>query len=165
MVYSFHSIAWSPSEADFTIYTNALLIGIGMWSPELGIGHYASIHTCKADSKIFYYEAYIVVCAIHWASIHSPSPCCVIIFSDNSNTVDIFNSMKARGEFNGLLKFVVDIIMACDLDIWVIHVPGMDNVIADHLSRGRLSHVRDIDDSLMLLSYKPPMGLPGVGIL
>lgn len=36
---------------------------------------------------------------------------------------------------------------------------------ADHLSRGRLVDVHNIDDSLVLLPYTPPMDLPGVGIL
>lgn len=164
-LYLFQSIAWSPAEADITFYTDASLSGVGMWSPDLHTGYYADINTRRNDSKIFYYEAYVVVCALHWASTRSPVPKRVAIFSDNTNTVDIFNSMRARGEFNEILKFAVDILMRHNIDLCVLHIAGTDNIIADHLSRGRLSDIKDIDDSLILLAYTPPMDLPGVGIL
>lgn len=148
-----------------TIYTDASLSGIGMWSLELQTGLYATIHNRTPTSKIFYYEAFVVVCIIHWATQQLTVPQRITIFSDNSNTMDIFNSMKAHGQFNDLLKYAMDLIMTHNIDIWVLHIAGTQNIIADHLSQGRLSSVQDIDDSLVLLSYQPPMDIPGAGLL
>lgn len=116
-IFLFTAIAWHPSKADVTIYTDASLTGIGMWSPELQTGFYADINTRTVSSKIFYYKAYVVMCAIYWATRLPTVPHRVAIFSDNSNTVDIFNSMKARDQFNELLKYAVDLIMAHNMDI------------------------------------------------
>lgn len=74
-------------------------------------------------------------------------------------------TMRARGEFNNLLKFVVDLLMASNIDVCVLHIPGTENVIADHLSRGRLDDVLNVAPTLTLLPYTPPMDLLGVGIL
>ena len=43
-------------------------------------------------SSIFFFETYIVCCAIHYASTLHPPICCLAIYSDNLNTVEIFNT-------------------------------------------------------------------------
>lgn len=116
-LFLFQSIAWSLSEADVTFYADTSFSGIGLWSLELHLGYYAQITNRAVDSKIFYYKAYAIVCAIHWASSHSPALKHVAIFSDNTNTVDIFNSMRAHADFNNLLKYAIDLLMTCDINI------------------------------------------------
>lgn len=163
-LFLFHSIVWTPTKANATFYTDTSLSGVGMWSPKLQTGYYANIHTRKVNSKIFYYKAYIIVCAIHWASTQLPMPQRIVIFSDNTNTVNILNSMCAHREFNELLKFAIDILMTHDIDIWVIHIAGVNNIIADHLLQRKILSVHDIDNSLILLTYTPLLSLLGVGL-
>lgn len=164
-LFFFQTIAWHPLEADITIYIDTSLSGIGMWSPDLCVGFYCDIKTHTPTSKNFYYEAYIVMCALCWATHLSTIPQQLVVFSNNSNTVDIFNSMKAHGQFNDLLKYKVDMIMTYNIDIWVIHIARADNTIADHLSHGCLESVHDIDESLLLHLYQPLMDILGAGVL
>jgi len=46
------------------------------------------------------------------------------IFTDNINTVQLFNSLAALRNFNWMLIKVVDVIIASNIDFRVFHVPG-----------------------------------------
>jgi hypothetical protein len=75
---------------------------------------------------------------------------CFIIFTDNSNTVDIFNTLRALPPYNHLLKTAVDILNLGDHDLRVLHVPGVDNEVADALSRAKFHHALDLTPGLKI---------------
>lgn len=137
-VFLLQLVAWHLHEADLEIITDATLTGIGMWSLTILITFHGPVLSTCIDSHIFFHKAFIVCCAIHWAAdLVWQSECCfcrVVISTDNSNTVNIFNSLKAPGVFNDLLKYVVNILMDHDFDLCVIHILGMSNTVADLLS-------------------------------
>ena len=161
-VFMLDSIAWRSSEAHVVIYTDACPLGLGFWSPQLDSGCYSDVASTAVTLPIFFHEASAVACALHWVSqfglmdVHR-----VVIYSDNTNTVDIFHSLKARGPYNELLKFAVDLLMTGDLDLRVIHIAGVDNTVADALSRRHFDVVHRIQPTLAITLYEPPAAIAG----
>ena len=74
---------------------------------------------------------------------------------DNSNTVDIFSSLRALPPYNHLLKTAVDILCAGDNDLQVLHVSGVDNAVADVLSRNDFQCALDSVPELKIQSFEP----------
>ena len=57
------------------------------------------------------------------------------MFTDNIDTVQLFNSLSALLAFNWMLIQVADLSLRQELDFRVFHVPGVHNAVADALSR------------------------------
>jgi len=53
---------------------------------------------------IFYFEALCVLSALYHADLSTPYASRILIYTDNQNTVDIFNSLRAMPEYNHILK-------------------------------------------------------------
>ena len=108
-------------------------------------------------AHIFFHEAYAVVCALHCAC-HSGAENLrrVVICTDNTNTVDIFSSLKASGIYNHLLQFAVSLLMQTKVDLRVVHIPGDTNHIADHLSRFCVDVARALHPTLKIMQSQPP---------
>ena len=73
-----------------------------------------------------------------------------LVFTDNINTVQMFNSLTALPSLNWMLMVVVDAVLAKDTDFRVLHVPGVHNATADVLSRSR---------KLEAVSLEPPLSI------
>ncbi|EIM83684.1 uncharacterized protein STEHIDRAFT_35074, partial [Stereum hirsutum FP-91666 SS1] len=56
-----------------------------------------------AKGGIYYLEALTIVSALERACSLTPRPKRVIIFCDNSNSVDVFNSLSADAPYNDIL--------------------------------------------------------------
>ena len=137
-VFLLQSIAWHVEEADLVVFTDACLSGLGFWSPQHTVAYYSPVLAARRDAPIFFHEAFAVACAIHWACHRSAPPGRLVIKTDSMNTVDLFNTLRARHVYNEVLKFAVDELMACEVDMRVVHVQGQHNQLADFLSRGLL---------------------------
>ena len=83
----------------------------------------------------------------------------LVIRSDNTNTVDIFHSLKACSLYNELLKIAVDLLMSHDLDLHVLHLAGVSNMVADALSCHCLDVVSELRPSLAVLPHQPPAAI------
>ena len=70
---------------------------------------------------------------------------CIIFMSDNPGVVDIVN--KCTSKNRAIMKLVRRLVLAC-LKYNVLfrcrHVPGYENVIADHLSRLQIGKARNV---------------------
>ena len=156
-IFLFDSIAWRVDEANLTFESDACLTGFAFWCVELDEGYYSETLTIVSPEHIFFHEAYAIVCALHWAC-HSGINGLrrVIIRYDNTNTVNIFHSLKATGIYNHLLQFAVSLLMHTDVDLRVIHIPGDMNCIADHLSRFCFDKACILRPSLKISQYQPP---------
>ena len=126
--------SWSLEVATYTIYCDACPAGLGLWDPDLNLGFVAETPTNEVSHLIFYFEALCILCALLDACNRVSAPGRFVIYTDNKNTVDIFSSLHAKPEYNILLQQAVDLLTAGKHVLWVLHVPGDLNQVADALS-------------------------------
>ena len=107
-------------------------------------------------SLIFYFEALCVLCALQDIARRLPCTAKVVIYTDNLNMVQIFNSLACLPDYNHILRRAIDIILSHDLNLRVLHVPGDQNVVADALSRCLFSLALDIVPQLKISPFEPP---------
>ena len=155
-VHILSSSDWDPSSADFTAYCDACPNGLGFWYPALDVGFHSPTPAHSEMTGIFYFEALCVFCALTDIARRTARGAKVVIFTDNLNTVQIFNSLACLPEYNHLLRRSVDIALANELDLRVLHVPGEQNVVADALSRCLFSVALDSAPQLKISPFQPP---------
>jgi hypothetical protein len=134
------SVSWPAETATYTIFCDACPTGMGFWYPRLNIAFYADTPPDEVSGLIFYFEALCVLCALRDACLRAASLGRFIIFTDNQNSVDIFSSLRAKPEYNILLREAVDLLTSENHDMRILHIPGEDNAVADALSRGKFAH-------------------------
>lgn len=132
-VHVLKSRSWDESDADYTFYCDASLEGMGYWDTNRNSGYYApvSIFPDAPRDLIFHFEALCVLSALTHIHQNSRPGRRIIIHTDSSNTFDIFNSLRCQPAYNHILKSAVDILIAGSHDFRVLHVPGVENSIAD----------------------------------
>ena len=108
------------------------------------------------EDNIFWYEALTVLSALEWAVSLSPQPFRIAIFTDNLNTVQMFDSFRAKAPYVDILLAAVEILIHQDVDLRVWHIPGERNVIADALSRQLFSTVAQYASHLKVNTFQPP---------
>lgn len=163
-VFLFKAIAWGPSDADTIVYTDASLHGIGIWCPASNTGRFSALPRNSPAGTIFYFEAYVVVCAILWVCTWDSSsrPRRLAIYSDNSNTVAMFNTLRALPPYNPLLALAVDNLIQYDIDLRVSHIPGHANTAADLLSRFNFAELHRLFPGINVTQFAPPAVPTGV---
>ncbi|KAI0374164.1 DNA/RNA polymerase [Pilatotrama ljubarskyi] len=152
--------SWGPPEADLVVFCDACLTGLAFWIP---IHNLAFVSDCPPappglDDNIFWYEALTVVSALrHCISNVTPSPCRLAIYTDNLNTVQMFDSHRSLPIFTDLLLFASRLLIeAQNIDLRVWHVAGVHNTVADALSRGLFSVALQYAPSLHITTFIPP---------
>lgn len=126
---------WGPENADFVLYTDACPAGLGFWSPTHMRGfQYLTIEGQQLG--IFFLEALAVLSALHWLlELSGSSPRYIVIYTDNTNTVDMFNTLRADPIHNPILLTAIDLLVSHNAELRVLHISGRDNIVADALSR------------------------------
>jgi hypothetical protein len=109
---------------------------MGFWirSPEHLLGFYSLVPADPPTGTIFFFEALYVVSTLLWDCERLPAgphTLRVTIFTDNQNTVNIFNSLCATPHYNLLLPTAVDDLIKYNVDLHVLHVKGEDNFVTD----------------------------------
>jgi hypothetical protein len=160
-IFMLDAIAWNARDADLVLFTDASSLAMGIWVPNIDTGFSFPLPSYPRTDSIFFFEAYAVCCALHYASTFHPPAYRVAIYSDNANTVEIFNTLKAHDEYNVLLQFVVDLLIQHNIDLRVYHIPGERNTIADALSRCAFIRLHQSHPRLRILPYTPPPTLDG----
>jgi len=122
---------WGKSDANLVIYTNASLIGLAFFTPNIYLEFFSSIPFHCHLTTIFFFEALAIALAIHWASSLEPPIHCLLIFTDLLNCVDMFNTLHAQDGYNDILLFIVCILISLKLSLCVFHLPGADNIVAN----------------------------------
>ena len=154
-VHFLKSVEWNPESANFVFFTDACPLGLAFWSPNLLQGF-----QCANDPNphnIFFLEAYAVLSAVHHV-VHNifPLPRCLLVYTDSSNTVDLFNTLHASPDYNPILITTVDLLLSSDISLRVLHVPGHDNVIADALSCFENARAFSAAPTLSITTFLPP---------
>ncbi|KAJ3889027.1 hypothetical protein GG344DRAFT_31474, partial [Lentinula edodes] len=104
---------------------------------------------------IFYFEALTVVSAI-LHTIKLPFVPRVFVFTDNTNTVDMFHSLKAKQLYNPLLLTTVDHAICSNIQFRVAHIRGEENGIADALSQFDYTRLMHLAPSMKIYNFTPP---------
>jgi hypothetical protein len=154
---------WGPDDAELVLYTDACLTGMGFWLKSEGVVLGYQYQICDELKKpIFFFEALTVVSAILYAiKFSNPPPQRVFIFTDNSNTVDMFNSLKAKQEYNCLLITAVGHVLDAGIQFRVGHIPSELNSITDALSRFDNDKVYRLSPTMTIAPFQPPHSLLG----
>ena len=154
----------SAQVAPFCIATDASLSGFGFylestpahvdtssWPATMSVGtgysgqysaHHKHLHA--ASSQMTWCELFAVFAALStYRSLLRHS--CVLFFVDNETDVHILNRQATRSaRIAGLLREIYSISLADNISIYARHRSGVDNVLADYLSRPELhqhSHI------------------------
>ncbi|KAF9007758.1 hypothetical protein BDZ89DRAFT_965477, partial [Hymenopellis radicata] len=158
----FANLDWNPNvDYNLCIFCDACLDGMGFWMPTLNIGFFAPVGGDNVRDDISFWEALCVAAAerddmrdriFFWEAL------CVrlTILTDNTNTVDIFSSLRALPAYNRILQVSVDIRVRCNIDLRVLHVPGDDNTVADAISRSHIATVFEHAPDIVLDTFQPP---------
>ncbi|CAA7267380.1 unnamed protein product [Cyclocybe aegerita] len=93
-VFLLKSLLWDFDNTTSLVYCDVCPKGMGFWYPNLGLGFYSPTPSHANPELIFYFEALCILSALYDAHLCSPprGDGHFIIFTDNSNTVDIFES-------------------------------------------------------------------------
>lgn len=149
---------WGKNDANFNIFCDACPFWMGFWYPTGNIGFLHPINSITASPCIFYYEALTIVSAIHWA-VHSllirPGSW-LAVYTNNTNTVDMFNSLRGQPLYSPLLITIVELLLKFDIQLWVFHIPGEDNIVADALLRFHYDDIFYHSPTLQVYQFIPP---------
>lgn len=164
-IYVHKHITWAAADADLVMFCDACLEGLAFYIPQHKLGFYSAVPDNLPPSlpvgSIFFPEALAVLSALAWASSLAQVPGRLTIYTDNQNTVDIFNSLRATPVYNSVLKMSVDLRIAYDIDLQVLHIPGERNVIADAISRKLFAKSQSLIHGLVISTFIPPQQVLG----
>ncbi|KIK38173.1 hypothetical protein CY34DRAFT_91430 [Suillus luteus UH-Slu-Lm8-n1] len=128
---------------------------MGFWYPSLHLGFQSNLPVHLPVSDIFFFEALCVASAIHDALSHSLPGHHLAVFTDSLDTVSIFSSLSVETGYNQLLMFVVDLILAMEVNFQVFHIAGDRNIVADHLSHNKAREALICIPQLQILPFEP----------
>jgi hypothetical protein len=127
------SFSWTPKLANYEIYCDACPDGMGFWYPISKDGYYVPTPVNVPSNVIFYFETLCVLSALDHVQLKAKRGSKIVIYTDNSNVVDIFHILHCPPPYNHLLKAAVNIILHNDYLLGVLHIPGEQNLVADAL--------------------------------
>jgi len=86
---------------------------------------------------------------------------CLIIYSDNTNTVSIFDSLCAIPPYSRILISVMTKVLDNHIDFCVLHICGVDNPISDALSHYLNDLAISLCPGLVIQEFQPPQDALG----
>ena len=153
-----HQLRWDASSADFTVYCDACLEGMGFWLPDKCVGFYSPVPEELDEEQIFYFEALCVLSALyHIVDTEQPQRSSrILIYTDNDNTVAIFNTLRCLPRYNGILITAADALIKGDLHLQVLHIAGELNYVADAISRRNFDLAQRYVPGITISPFLPP---------
>lgn len=163
----FSSTSWDPSDArtagicQLDVFTDTSSVALAYYFPSLKLAYHAPLPSNPPSDTIFWFEALAACSVIHhaadvWASDFSPKLDCLRVYTDNMNTVNMFNTLHTKPPYNQILISSINARIRSALEVRAYHISGDINTIADAVSRNNFAlayrHVPD----LTILSFTPP---------
>jgi hypothetical protein len=146
---------WEINDATCVAKTDACPQGFAFWYPELNRGFATFTPPDTPPNQIIFYEALAVLSVLDDARHRFPHGSKIAVYTDNSVTVAMFNSLRALPEYNCILKASVDILLECDFQLRVLHIAGESNDVADALSRADFMRALRLRPGLTIKSFEP----------
>jgi hypothetical protein len=155
----------SRRETDFqvTMFSDAsFTIGGGYVIPGVGYSHWTwSEEECRvfeeSDQHINVLELMVVVVAV-WSNVELFMNKSVKVYVDNTAALSWINALKSNTPMaKPWIRLLVLLCLVCNIHIIATHIPGVDNVVADGLSRDVQGVIRRLCQSGLQLV--PPMPL------
>ena len=107
----------------------------GTWSPSDISRVAASEHDVMASGHMTWCEMFAVYAVLHTYRAVLRD-CCTLFMLDNESDVYVLNRQRTRARrLAGLLREIYTIAVEQNISIYARHRPGVDNVLADFLSR------------------------------
>jgi hypothetical protein len=160
-VHLLHSLTWTQSNADVVVFCDACPKGMGFWIPDTSDAFYCPT---PADTQplIYYVEALCVLAALSHCCSSMTTNQKLLLYTDNTNVVDIFSSLRCRPEFNTILKHAVITCVQSQVDVQVLHIQGKMNTVADAISRADFNCAKilaaDLSvPNLSIHNFPPPL--------
>jgi len=94
---------WDPLSANFIAYCDACPEGLGYWFLSSSLGFCAPTPENPPTSAIFYFKAICMLCALQNISMRVEPNSRIVIYTDNLNTIQIFNSLACLPTYNHIL--------------------------------------------------------------
>ena len=160
-MYLFEDVDWNVHQADITAFSDACMSGLGFFFENSREGFQCIVPQDPPRDTIFFFEALAVVSVVDAVTKLDHVPKRLLIFSDNTNTVDIFHSLRSLPPYNSLLKFTVSLLIEFNISLRVVHIPGVDNIIADSLSRFENTKAIAACPGLSISKFQPPRAAMG----
>ena len=149
------SLTWEIADSTCVLETDACPDGYAYWYPSMKQGFTTTTPTGTPSTKIVFFEALAVLSALFNAHHRFPQQSKIVIYSDNSTTVAMFNSLRALPMYNCILKSAVDILLEGKHQLRVLHIAGERNEVADALSRGEFMRALSLQPTLTIQSFEP----------
>jgi hypothetical protein len=163
-VYFIRSVSWDfhhMSQATLSVYADASASRMAFWYPSLNHGFQCQLPGTLSSDTIYFFEALAVTAAIIDAVGRMQPHGHLAVFTDNVNTVAMFNTLAALPPYNWLLMLLMDFVLDGYIDLRIFHVPGIHNTVADHLSRWKNDEARNASLGLIISSFQPPQNMLG----
>ena len=116
-IYLFEDVDWNIQQADVVTYCDTCLSGLGFYFQHSKDGFQCIVPQFPPKDTIFYFEALAVVSVVDAATCLLSIPTQLLIYSNNTNTVDIFYSLHSLPLYNNLLKFTINLLLKHNISL------------------------------------------------
>jgi hypothetical protein len=137
------------------VYCDACMTGLAFWFLAWQQGFYSQVILNLASKIIFYFEALAVAEALDNLCTSAIKSSKIIVYSDNMNTVNIFNSLHCLSSFNPLLCFCVDIFLEKEFNVCIVHISDVQNTVVDVISHQEFERAAKSVLELYISSFQP----------
>ena len=154
----FHQIYWDAPSTDVTLFCDTCLEGMGFWLPDNCVGFYSPTPEGTTDEHIFYLKALCVLSAIHYVTdtLHVSPTAEILIYTDNDNTITIFNMFRCLPHYNPILINAAKACITSHIQLRVLHIPGEQNCVADAISQKNFTLAQQYVPNLVISTFLPP---------
>ncbi len=154
----FEAEEWTADDADLQIWSDASKARLGFWAPKFASSFIRDpIIDSDSSFNIFLNEAVMILGALHWSSSLRPTPSCLAIHTNSSNSFNIFNSLHTSEVYNPILMSVATIQIDHHIDLCVFFIEGKQNIIVDALSCRSFELVRNLVPDITIHHFMPPI--------
>ena len=142
------------------MYTDPSSKGIGVWFPGKHVSYLCPLPLNAPKDAIFFFKALDTCSAILLARSFCKTTW-LIVYTDNTNTFDIFTSLSAKPVYNRILISSINMPLEDGIDLRIFHIPGKDNILTDTLSRYKNRLATLLSPNLIIGTFLHPQDALG----